>query len=99
MILQTIQTYFGVSIRYDGEDTAHIQVPFDYWNATCGLCGTFDDDRDNDFRLPDGTKVSDCRILRMGLILGEMGLVCRNRKYIVTCINQFLLNVPCKNER
>eukprot|EP00057_Strongylocentrotus_purpuratus_P030111 XP_780739.3 PREDICTED: zonadhesin-like [Strongylocentrotus purpuratus] len=52
----TIQTYFGVSIRYDGEDTAHIQVPFEYWNATCGLCGTFDDDRDNDFRLPDGTK-------------------------------------------
>ncbi|XP_071498834.1 zonadhesin-like [Diadema antillarum] len=51
----TIQTSFGLSVRFDGANTATIEVPYQYWNATCGLCGTFDDDRSNDFRLQDGS--------------------------------------------
>ena len=56
--VQTIETYFGVYIRFDGAHTTDIEVPFEYWDGTCGLCGTFDDDKDNDFRLPDGSLVS-----------------------------------------
>ncbi|XP_071498841.1 IgGFc-binding protein-like, partial [Diadema antillarum] len=51
----TIETSFGLSVRYDGGSTATIEVSYEYWNATCGLCGTFDDDRSNDFRLRDGS--------------------------------------------
>lgn len=45
-------------MRYDGSETANIEVSYDYWNATCGLCGTFDDDKTNEFRLQDGSLVS-----------------------------------------
>ena len=55
---QTIETAFGLRVRYDGGDTAYIEVPYTYWNNTCGLCGTFDDDRNNEYRLQDGSLVS-----------------------------------------
>ena len=58
LVSQTIETNFGLKVRYDGSETANIEVSYDYWNATCGLCGTFDDDKTNEFRLQDGSLVS-----------------------------------------
>lgn len=57
-LLQTIETYFGVSMGYNGRSRVLIEVPTDYWNNTCGLCGTFDDIRLNDFWTREGSVVS-----------------------------------------
>ena len=56
--MQAIETDFGLFVRWDGVHTATIRMSSNYFNNTCGLCGTFDDDASNDFRIPDGTVVS-----------------------------------------
>ena len=56
---------FGLEVRYDGGSTAEVFLSYDYWNQTCGLCGTFDGNKDNDLRLPTGELVSTNK-LRIG---------------------------------
>ncbi|XP_033124889.1 zonadhesin-like, partial [Anneissia japonica] len=41
-------TSFGLVIRWDGVSVGEIQLPYDYWNTTCGLCGDFNSDSEND---------------------------------------------------
>ncbi|XP_045921251.1 zonadhesin, like [Micropterus dolomieu] len=53
----TLQTPFGLQVRWDGNHYARISVPSSYYNQTCGLCGDYDGNPDNDFTKPDGTLV------------------------------------------
>ena len=41
-------------MRWNGRNGINIALSSEYWNNTCGLCGTFDGDRMNDYRLPNG---------------------------------------------
>ena len=50
-------TSFGLIVTWDGKRSARIEIPLEYWNATCGLCGVFDGNPDNDFQAPDGELV------------------------------------------
>ena len=45
-------------VRWNGANNVQVDIPFTYWNRTCGLCGTFDDDPNNDFVTPDRLLVS-----------------------------------------
>ena len=45
-------------MRWNGKRNAQIEVPYQYWNRTCGLCGNFDGDYMNDFMTPDRSVVS-----------------------------------------
>ena len=58
MFLQFVQSSFGINIKWDGRNTAQIEIPQLYYNKTCGLCGTLDDDASNDFMTSDGVLVS-----------------------------------------
>ena len=49
---------FGLVVRWNGANNVQVDIPFTYWNRTCGLCGTFDDDPNNDFTTPDRLLVS-----------------------------------------
>ncbi|XP_028330836.1 zonadhesin, like isoform X2 [Gouania willdenowi] len=53
----TLQTTFGLKVRWDGNHYAQISVPSSYYNQTCGLCGDYDGTPNNDFTKPDGTLV------------------------------------------
>ena len=55
--LQTLTTTFGLKLTYDGSDTLKVWISVAYWNNTGGLCGTFDNDKTNEFRLKDGSLV------------------------------------------
>ena len=46
-------------MRWNGKRNAQVEIPYQYWNRTCGLCGNFDGDYMNDFVTPDGSLVSD----------------------------------------
>ncbi|XP_038059591.1 IgGFc-binding protein-like [Patiria miniata] len=53
-----LTTNFQLIIQWDGSSTVKVEVPYQYWNNTCGLCGTFDGDRLNDYRRSDGELVN-----------------------------------------
>ncbi|CAK6971012.1 alpha-tectorin-like [Scomber scombrus] len=43
-------TDFGLEVSYDTDHYVRISVPYTYQNATCGLCGNFNNDPGDDFR-------------------------------------------------
>ncbi|XP_028332624.1 alpha-tectorin isoform X2 [Gouania willdenowi] len=52
-----VSTGFGLSVTYDGRSTMSISVPASYREKTCGLCGNFNGNRNDDFSTPSGTTV------------------------------------------
>ncbi|XP_073684023.1 IgGFc-binding protein [Garra rufa] len=53
-----ISTDFGLLVTYDAYSYVSISVPYDYFNATCGLCGNFNLHPEDDFRSPSGEVLS-----------------------------------------
>uniref|UniRef100_UPI0037E8B019 zonadhesin, like n=1 Tax=Semicossyphus pulcher TaxID=241346 RepID=UPI0037E8B019 len=53
----TLQTTFGLQVRWDGNHYAQISVPSSYHDQMCGLCGDYDGNANNDFTKPDGVQV------------------------------------------
>uniref|UniRef100_A0A4W4FX14 VWFD domain-containing protein n=1 Tax=Electrophorus electricus TaxID=8005 RepID=A0A4W4FX14_ELEEL len=53
-----ISTDFGLVVTYDSNHYVTISVPYDYQNATCGLCGNFNHHPEDDFRTPSGQILS-----------------------------------------
>ncbi|XP_061566690.1 zonadhesin, like [Cololabis saira] len=51
----TLQTTFGLRVRWDGNHYAQISVPSSYYDQMCGLCGDYDGNPNNDFAKPDGS--------------------------------------------
>ncbi|XP_053087183.1 alpha-tectorin isoform X3 [Pangasianodon hypophthalmus] len=53
-----ISTDFGLVVTYDTYRYVTINVPYEYQNSTCGLCGNFNYRQDDDFRTPSGEILS-----------------------------------------
>ncbi|XP_068162266.1 alpha-tectorin-like [Antennarius striatus] len=49
---------YGPSVSYDGWSTVAIYVPSNYSERTCGLCGNFNGNPDDDFQTPSGMIVN-----------------------------------------
>ncbi|XP_072740487.1 alpha-tectorin [Ciconia boyciana] len=49
-----LETDFGLLVTYDGQHYASISVPGTYINATCGLCGNYNKDPEDDTLRSDG---------------------------------------------
>ncbi|XP_033975485.1 alpha-tectorin-like isoform X15 [Trematomus bernacchii] len=54
----TISTVFGLEVSYDTNSYVRIRLPHTYENATCGLCGNFNNHPEDDFRTRQGELVS-----------------------------------------
>ncbi|XP_041471228.1 zonadhesin-like [Lytechinus variegatus] len=57
-----IETEFGLRVTYDGSHFAKVYLSPSFYGKTCGLCGNFDGNPDNDFTLPDGTVTDDVNL-------------------------------------
>ncbi|KAM3859976.1 alpha-tectorin-like [Diretmus argenteus] len=53
-----VSTDFGLLVSYDANHYVRISVPFNYQNATCGLCGNFNNHRGDDLRTRQGQVVT-----------------------------------------
>nr|XP_046234028.1 IgGFc-binding protein [Scatophagus argus] len=53
-----VSTDFGLSVTYDGWSTVSISVPSNYSGQTCGLCGNFNGNQNDEFRTPSGMIVT-----------------------------------------
>ena len=53
-----MKTNFGLRIEWDGVYTWKVFIPGRYKNQICGLCGNWDGDRSNDFKIRGGDIVS-----------------------------------------
>ena len=49
-----LQTDFGLLVTYDGRHYASVSVPGTYINSTCGLCGNYNKDPEDDTLRSDG---------------------------------------------
>ncbi|KAL6460893.1 hypothetical protein MHYP_G00308590 [Metynnis hypsauchen] len=49
-----VSTDFGLVVTYDAYSYVTINVPYDYQNTTCGLCGNFNYRPEDDYRTPSG---------------------------------------------
>uniref|UniRef100_A0A8C7E2J2 Alpha-tectorin n=1 Tax=Naja naja TaxID=35670 RepID=A0A8C7E2J2_NAJNA len=49
-----VETDFGLLVTYDGDHYAAISVPGSYINATCGLCGNYNKNPEDDVLRSDG---------------------------------------------
>uniref|UniRef100_A0A3B3CR74 Uncharacterized protein n=1 Tax=Oryzias melastigma TaxID=30732 RepID=A0A3B3CR74_ORYME len=53
-----VSTDFGLTVSYDTYSHVGISLPYTYQNATCGLCGNFNNQPGDDFRTRQGEVVS-----------------------------------------
>lgn len=60
--LLIIETEFGLRVTYDGAHFGRVFLSPAFAGRTCGLCGNFDGNTDNDFTLPDGTVTDDVNL-------------------------------------
>lgn len=49
-----VTTAFGVSVRFDGNHRVVVNIPREYANKVCGICGNFNGNQTDDFLNPDG---------------------------------------------
>lgn len=54
-----IMTDFGLRVTYDLVYHVTVTVPGNYNGRTCGLCGNFNNDKADEFQLPDGSVTKD----------------------------------------
>ncbi|KAG8433675.1 hypothetical protein GDO86_012140 [Hymenochirus boettgeri] len=53
-----LQTDYNLMVLYNAAGLVQVTIPGGYQNAVCGLCGDFNDEIDDDFRLPSGELTS-----------------------------------------
>ncbi|XP_067094200.1 IgGFc-binding protein [Osmerus mordax] len=51
-----IQTDFGLTVKYDWEHHLVVSLPASYAGKTCGLCGNFNENPNDDYSTPLGTQ-------------------------------------------
>ncbi|KAL2080288.1 hypothetical protein ACEWY4_024081 [Coilia grayii] len=73
-----ISTNFGLKVAYDLIYHVTVTVPTSYAGKTCGLCGNFNDKKDDEFQLPDGKLTKDVTAFGASWKVGVPGVVCED---------------------
>ncbi|XP_075594391.1 IgGFc-binding protein isoform X1 [Balearica regulorum gibbericeps] len=53
-----LETDFGLQVTYDEDWAIMVAVPSSYFGATCGLCGNFNEDTEDEMTLSDDTQAA-----------------------------------------
>ncbi|XP_074733517.1 IgGFc-binding protein-like [Strix uralensis] len=58
-----LETDFNLRVSYDTDHSVEVKVPTTYFNLTCGMCGNFNNRREDDYMMPDGQQAADSNAL------------------------------------
>ncbi|KAK5892520.1 hypothetical protein CesoFtcFv8_012890 [Champsocephalus esox] len=73
-----IETDFGLTVRYDWEHNLGVTLSSSYAGKTCGLCGNFNDNPNDDFTTPSGTQAGGAVAFGSSWKVPVKGAVCRD---------------------
>ncbi|KAM6389156.1 IgGFc-binding protein-like [Pluvialis apricaria] len=54
-----LETDFNLRVSYDADHSVEVKVPTTYFNLTCGMCGNFNNRREDDYMMPNGQQAAD----------------------------------------
>ena len=58
-----LETDFSLHVSYDADHSVEVKVPSSYFNLTCGMCGNFNNRREDDYMMPNGQQAADSNAL------------------------------------
>uniref|UniRef100_U3JXW5 Zonadhesin n=1 Tax=Ficedula albicollis TaxID=59894 RepID=U3JXW5_FICAL len=58
-----LETDFRLRVSYDADHSVEVKVPTTYFNLTCGMCGNFNNRRDDEYMMPNGQQAADSNAL------------------------------------
>ncbi|NWZ78560.1 ZAN protein, partial [Poecile atricapillus] len=58
-----VETDFNLRVSYDTDHSVEVKVPTTYFNLTCGMCGNFNNRRDDEYMMPNGQQATDSNAL------------------------------------
>ncbi|OWK62257.1 Zonadhesin [Lonchura striata] len=58
-----LETDFSLTVSYDADHSVEVKVPTTYFNLTCGMCGNFNNRRDDEYMMPNGQQAADSNAL------------------------------------
>ncbi|XP_072789242.1 IgGFc-binding protein isoform X3 [Taeniopygia guttata] len=58
-----LETDFSLRVSYDTDHSVEVKVPTTYFNLTCGMCGNFNNRRDDEYMMPNGQQAADSNAL------------------------------------
>ncbi|CAB1460147.1 unnamed protein product [Pleuronectes platessa] len=70
-------TSFGLIVSFDSTGAINVILPSTYSDEACGLCGNFNDIREDDLRKPDGTNAQDATALAQSWQTGQSTSSCK----------------------
>ncbi|KAM9378416.1 IgGFc-binding protein-like [Phaethornis superciliosus] len=53
-----LETDFNLRVSYDADHSVEVKVPTTYFNLTCGMCGNFNNRREDDYMMPNGQQAA-----------------------------------------
>ncbi|KAF7665729.1 hypothetical protein LDENG_00132510 [Lucifuga dentata] len=71
-----VRTDFGLTVLYDTVYYVEVIVPSTYWGKMCGLCGNYNKNPQDDFRLPDGRQTNNVDNFGKSWVMDLPGYVC-----------------------
>ncbi|KAG8570023.1 hypothetical protein GDO81_014651 [Engystomops pustulosus] len=72
-----LQTIYGITVLFDQQYFVSIWVPSTFAGITEGLCGNFNKNPKDDYRLPNGTIVTDMNMYTASWTVGKDGSTCK----------------------
>ena len=85
-----IYGYSGITVQWDGHSGVYVHVSNDFRGKTCGLCGNFNGDPDDDFRALDGTPTTSVTRFANSFKMTQIDELCAN-------VLEKDVNFPCGN--
>lgn len=73
-----VMTDFGLRVTYDLIYHVTVTLPGNYRGRTCGLCGNFNNNQEDEFQLPDGNSTQDLQTFGAAWKVSVPGVVCED---------------------